>query len=55
MPASFTMVGKARLRGGFVNRNFRVSFAGQSFNISTYAEPGEQGRFEQFLIAPSQP
>ena len=54
-PASFTLVGKARLRGGFVNRDYRATFAGQSLDISTYTEPGDQGRFEQFLISPAQP
>jgi D-alanyl-D-alanine carboxypeptidase len=51
-PQSFTAAGPARLRGGFVNRNYTLSFAGQQLEIVTYAEPGAQGRFEQFLVMP---
>ncbi|MGH6617296.1 serine hydrolase domain-containing protein [Sphingomonas sp.] len=47
----FTQMGKTRLRGGFVNRNFRVTFANRAVGISTYAEPGDSGRIEQFLVA----
>ncbi len=39
-----------RLRGGFVNRVFKLTFAKRSLTLSTYAEPGEHGRWEQFLI-----
>ena len=38
------------LRGGFVNRVFKLTFAKRSLTLSTYAEPGEHGRWEQFLI-----
>lgn len=41
-----------RLRGGFVNRVFRATFEKRSLTLSTYAEPGEQGRWEQFLVMP---
>ena len=52
-PASFTALGKPRLRGGFVNRNYSITFAnGQKLIAITYAEPGANGRFEQFLIQP---
>ena len=42
----------ARLRGGFVNRNFRLSFGDKKLVLITYAEPGEHGRWEQFIISP---
>jgi D-alanyl-D-alanine carboxypeptidase len=42
------------LRGGFVNRTYRVTYADTALAISTYSEPGATGRFEQFLVAPAQ-
>jgi CubicO group peptidase (beta-lactamase class C family) len=51
-PQSFTAAGPPRLRGGFVNRNYRLAFAGRQLTIVTYAEPGAHGRFEQFLVMP---
>ncbi|HWU96122.1 MAG TPA: serine hydrolase, partial [Sphingomonas sp.] len=52
-PASFTALGKPRLRGGFVNRNYQINYAdGRKLIAITYAEPGAEGRFEQFLIQP---
>lgn len=52
-PASFVATGPARLRGGFVNRNYRVSYEGRQLTIVTYAEQGGAGRFEQYLVMPS--
>ncbi|MEO7276488.1 MAG: serine hydrolase domain-containing protein [Sphingomicrobium sp.] len=40
------------LRGGFVNRNFTIKFAKKTLTLVTYAEPGANGRFEQFMIMP---
>jgi CubicO group peptidase (beta-lactamase class C family) len=51
-PQSFAAAGPARLRGGFVNRNYRLAFAGRQLTIVTYAEPGPHGRIEQFLVMP---
>ncbi len=53
-PKSFEAVRKPRLRGGFVNRNYKVVYEGQTLNIITYSEPGDNGRFEQFLVMPAQ-
>lgn len=53
-PTAFAQAGRARLRGGFVNRVYRVSYPGRTLTISTYAEPAGQQRFEQFLVTPSQ-
>jgi CubicO group peptidase (beta-lactamase class C family) len=41
-----------RLRGGFVNRVFRATFEKRSLVVSTYAEPGAEGRWEQFIVMP---
>jgi hypothetical protein len=52
-PTSITPTRAPRLRGGFVNRNFTISFAGgKKLTLVTYAEPGADGRFEQFMIMP---
>ena len=53
-PTAFVQTGKARLRGGFVNRTFRVTYPTRTLSVSTYAETGPGGRFEQFLVAPAQ-
>ena len=41
-----------RLRGGFVNRNYRVTYKDRSVIVISYAEPGEHGRWEQFMVMP---
>jgi len=51
-PQSFTADGPARLRGGFVNRNYTLTFRGRELSIVTYSEPGERGKVEQFLVMP---
>ncbi len=52
-PVSFIALGKARLRGGFVNRNYAITYAdGRKLVAITYAEAGAEGKFEQFLVQP---
>ncbi|UYY58828.1 serine hydrolase domain-containing protein [Sphingomonas sp. S2-65] len=51
-PQAFVPLGKPRLRGGFVNRNYGITYAGQHLVAITYAEPGPEGRFEQFIVMP---
>jgi D-alanyl-D-alanine carboxypeptidase len=51
-PQSITALGKARLRGGFVNRNYAVQYAGKRLIIVTYSEDGWDGKFEQFIVMP---
>jgi D-alanyl-D-alanine carboxypeptidase len=46
------LVGQPQLRGGFVRRRYRVTAGGKSLNISTFAEPGANGRWEQFIVTP---
>lgn len=52
-PQSITANGPPRLRGGFVNRNFTIHYSGgKDLILVTYAEPGANGRWEQFMIMP---
>lgn len=53
-PTAFVQTGRTRLRGGFVNRTFRVTYPNCTLSVSTYAEPNGAQRFEQFLVAPVQ-
>ena len=52
-PSSFELRGAPKLRGGFVNRNYVVTYPDRKLTIVTYAEPGENGRYEQFLVQPA--
>ena len=52
-PDSFTQAGPVRLRGGFVLRSYRLAYKNRTLILSTFLEPGEHGRFEQFLISPA--
>jgi CubicO group peptidase (beta-lactamase class C family) len=49
-PTELAPVRAPRLRGGFVNRVFKVTWPGKTLYLSTYAEPGAAGRWEQFLL-----
>lgn len=51
-PDALTLLGKPRLRGGFVNRNYTVRYGDKRLLVVTYAEPGANGRFEQFMVMP---
>ncbi|MBI0474689.1 class A beta-lactamase-related serine hydrolase [Sphingomonas sp. MA1305] len=53
-PTGFTQVGRARLRGGFVYRGFRVTYPDRTLSIATFALPGVGQPFEQFLVSPAQ-
>ncbi|WP_394663178.1 serine hydrolase domain-containing protein [uncultured Sphingomonas sp.] len=53
-PATIEQSGRTRLRGGFVNRNYRVTYPNRTLRISTYAEPGANGKIEQFLVSPAE-
>lgn len=41
-----------RLRGGFVNRVFKLKFGKKELTLITYAEAGPNGRWEQFIVTP---
>ena len=49
---SVVALGQPRLRGGFARHRYHVTAGGKSFNISTFAEPGAKGRWEQFIVTP---
>ncbi len=50
-PTSITIDRDPLLRGGFVNRNYTIHYAGgKELSLVTYAEPGANGRWEQFMI-----
>ena len=53
-PTAFVQTGTARLRGGFVGRSFRITYPDRTLRLSTFTEPGENGRLEQFLVSPAQ-
>jgi CubicO group peptidase (beta-lactamase class C family) len=47
---AITLMRPPRLRGGFVNRNYKLAYPDKSLTLITYAEPGAGGRWEQFMI-----
>lgn len=51
-PTSF-VASKPRLRGGFVNRNYVLTYPDRKLRIITYAEAGKDGKIEQFLVQPA--
>ncbi|MEO5937797.1 MAG: serine hydrolase domain-containing protein [Sphingomonas sp.] len=54
-PTGFELKRAARLRGGFVNRNYTVTYPdGRKLSVVTYAEPGANGRYEQFMVMPAE-
>jgi CubicO group peptidase (beta-lactamase class C family) len=52
-PISFEPIRGPRLRGGFVNRNYSIVYAGQKLIAVTYADPGKDGKIEQFMVMPA--
>ncbi|MDQ3074079.1 MAG: beta-lactamase family protein [Pseudomonadota bacterium] len=51
-PTSFVATGAPRLRGGFVNRTYRIEAGGRTLRLISYAEPGPSGRWEQYIVMP---
>jgi len=49
-PVRIVQRGGASPRGGFVARRYRVEYGDRLLAISTFGEPGANGRFEQFLV-----
>lgn len=49
-PTAFEPTRAPRLRGGFVNRVYKITWPSRTMYLSTYAEPGEKGRWEQFML-----
>ena len=52
-PTGFVLARPARLRGGFVNRVYTVTYPDRTLSVVTYAEPDGAGRYEQFLVQPA--
>ncbi len=52
-PQSFTADGPPEPRGGFVNRNYTLTFAGRRLNIVTYCRARRACRIEQYLVYPA--
>lgn len=50
---AFDALRPPRLRGGFVNRTYAVAFGETELRLVTYAEPGDKGKWEQFIIMPA--
>ena len=52
-PTGFVLARPAKLRGGFVNRVYTVTYPDRTLSIVTYAEPDGAHRYEQFLVQPA--
>ena len=52
-PTAFELAGQKRLRGGFVQRRYTVTYPKQKLSIGTFAEPDGAQRYEQFLVSPA--
>jgi CubicO group peptidase (beta-lactamase class C family) len=53
-PVTFEPSGKPALRGGFVIQGYTVKYPTRTLNLSTFYEPGAEGKIEQFLVTPSE-
>jgi CubicO group peptidase (beta-lactamase class C family) len=53
-PTAIEPNGPSALRGGFVLQGYAVKYSGRTLNLSTFREPGPDGRIEQFLVTPGE-
>ncbi|MFL6734631.1 MAG: serine hydrolase, partial [Sphingomicrobium sp.] len=53
-PTSFEPAGPPVLRGGFVIQGYTIKYPGRTLDLSTFYEPGPNGRIEQFLVGPGE-
>ena len=53
-PVACDPSGRPTLRGGFVIQGYTVKYAKRSLDLSTFYEPGADGRVEQFLVSPAE-
>ncbi|HET9810186.1 MAG TPA: serine hydrolase domain-containing protein [Sphingomicrobium sp.] len=53
-PTSFEPSGKPVLRGGFAIQGYTIKYPGRTLDLSTFYEPGPNGRIEQFLVSPGE-
>lgn len=52
-PTAFELAAPKRLRGGFVQRRYTVTYPDRKLSIATFAEPDGAQRYEQFLVFPA--
>lgn len=53
LPTAIEPDGPPTLRGGFVQRSYTLRFpGGRALSLGTFAEPGANGRWEQFIVTP---
>jgi len=53
-PTAFDPDGKPVLRGGFVIQGYTIKYPQRTLKLSTFYEPGANGRIEQFLVTPGE-
>ena len=53
-PTSFEPEGSPVLRGGFVIQGYTIKYPARTLKLSTFYEPGADGRIEQFLVTPGE-
>jgi CubicO group peptidase (beta-lactamase class C family) len=53
-PIAFEPAGKPILRGGFVIQGYTIKYPSRTLELSTFYEPGSNGRIEQFLVTPGE-
>ncbi|MFL6843215.1 MAG: serine hydrolase domain-containing protein [Sphingomicrobium sp.] len=53
-PIAFEPSGSPVLRGGFVIQGYTIKYPGRTLDLSTFYEPGANGRIEQFLVSPGE-
>jgi hypothetical protein len=53
-PTAFEANGAPVLRGGYVIQGYTIKYPSRSLNLSTFYEPGTNGRIEQFLVSPGE-
>jgi len=53
-PIAFEPAGKPAPRGGFIIQRYTIEYPARTLNLSTFYEPGADGRIEQFLVSPGE-
>jgi hypothetical protein len=53
-PTAFEANGSPVLRGGFAIQGYTITYPTRKLSLSTFYEPGANGRIEQFLISPGE-
>jgi len=53
-PTAFEANGSPVLRGGYVIQGYTIKYPTRSLSLSTFYEPGANGRIEQFLVSPGE-